>query len=147
MGSLACPNCGAAIAASDVNVASDVMFCRSCSQAHALSSVVADHAANDPARPTVDVNQPPSGAWFRDEGHQFRVGATTRSFLALFLVPFMLVWSGGSLGGIYGSQVASGQFNLLLSLFGIPFLLGSIFLVSMVLMTICGHVEVRIRGD
>lgn len=51
----------------------------------------------------------------------FEISATTESPIAFFLVPFMLVWSGGSLGGIYGTQIANGHFNLFLSLFGIPF--------------------------
>ena len=50
------------------------------------------------------------------------LGATTRSPIAFFLVPFMCVWSGGSLGGVYGSQVLNGEFDLGISLFGIPFI-------------------------
>jgi hypothetical protein len=52
-----------------------------------------------------------------------------------------------SLGGIYGMQIISGHFSLLISLFGIPFLLGSILFWSFALMAICGKVEVTVRGD
>ena len=38
----------------------------------------------------------------------------------------MLIWSGGSLGGIYGTQIANQEFSLLQSLFGIPFIIGTI---------------------
>jgi hypothetical protein len=58
----------------------------------------------------------------------------------------MCVWSGGSLGGIYGTQIMKGEFSLLMSLFGIPFLLGSVLFWSLALMAICGKVEVTL-GD
>lgn len=74
-------------------------------------------------------------------------GATTRSPTALFLVPFMCVWSGFSLGGIYGTQIAKGEFNLGTSLFGIPFVLGSLLFWSFALMAIWGKVEVRVRDQ
>ena len=59
----------------------------------------------------------------------------------------MCVWSGLSLGGIYGTQIRSGTFNLALSLFGIPFVLFSVLFWSFALMAICGKVEVRLRGS
>ncbi len=62
------------------------------------------------------------------------------------LVPFVAIWSGISIGGIYGSQVAQGKFNLLQSLFGLPFLLGTLFLVPLTLMMIFGKVTVQVIG-
>jgi hypothetical protein len=62
------------------------------------------------------------------------------------LVPFTCVWAGGSLGGIYGIQIANGTFNLLFSLFGLPFLVGSIFLIGTTIMTVCGKVELRLQS-
>jgi hypothetical protein len=72
------------------------------------------------------------------------VGATTRSPAAFFIVPFMCVWSGFSLGGIYVTQIISGKFDLVSSLFGIPFLIGTIIFGTLALMTVCGKVEVTI---
>ena len=57
---------------------------------------------------------------------------------ALFLIPFTCVWAGGSLAGIYGSQIVKHAFDLKLSLFGIPFVIGSIFLVSACLFALFG---------
>jgi hypothetical protein len=91
-----------------------------------------------------DINAPPRGAWFDPTVTGWTLGATTRSPMAFFLVPFMCVWSGGSLGGIYGSQIFTGEFNLLLSLFGIPFLLGTVLLGSLAVMTVCGKVNVQV---
>jgi hypothetical protein len=70
------------------------------------------------------------------------IGATTRSPIAFFLVPFMLVWSGGSLGGIYGTQILVGEFDMFKSLFGIPFSLGYLIFWSLAIMTIWAKVEV-----
>ena len=75
---------------------------------------------------------------------EIKLGATLRSPIAFFLVPFMLIWSGGSLGGIYGTQIAKQQFSLLQSLFGIPFLLGTLFFGFITLMMTFGKVELSI---
>jgi hypothetical protein len=88
----------------------------------------------------------PRGAWDIDNGVERCIGATTRSWLALFLVPFMCVWSGFSIGGIYGSQLVSGKFNPAMSAFGIPFVLGTLLFGSIAAMSVCGKVEVRLRG-
>lgn len=44
-------------------------------------------------------------------------------------------------------QIASGKFSLALSLFGIPFVLGSIALWSAVAMAIAGRTEVQLQGE
>jgi hypothetical protein len=67
--------------------------------------------------------------------------------MALFIVPFTCVWSGGSMFGIYGTQIIKGHFNLFSSLFGIPFFLGSCFLVSLCAMMVFGKVTLAVHGD
>lgn len=136
-----CPQCGKPIPTQDLNVASDIALCRLCGQTHVLSELV--RAKSDDAS-RVDIAHPPPGAWCRTTEHGREIGATTRSPIAFFLVPFFLVWSGGSLGGIYGTQIASGHFNLITSLFGIPFILGTVFLCAMTLMGIGGKVTVTL---
>src|SRR5688500_1360755 len=92
---LSCPECRQDISLDDVNVANDLALCRRCSKDFGYAQVLAEKEA-----PTVDLNRPPAGAWFHRAHRGFEVGATTRSAAALFLVPFMMVWSGFSLGGI-----------------------------------------------
>ncbi|MCF3651142.1 hypothetical protein [Synoicihabitans lomoniglobus] len=135
-----CPSCGNALPLSDVDIAQDVALCRKCGHLSKASALV-DHTFDVTA-----LRNPPAGAWMRPTMNGVAIGATTRSAAAFFLVPFMLVWSGGSLGGIYGTQIRSGEFNLVLSLFGIPFVLGSILFWGIALMAIWGKVEVRLRG-
>ncbi|HEX2750194.1 MAG TPA: hypothetical protein VHM91_19460, partial [Verrucomicrobiales bacterium] len=51
---------------------------------------------------------------------------------------------GFSMAGLYGSQIAKGKFEWFPSLFGLPFLVGSIFLVSLCLLTVAGTTIVRV---
>jgi hypothetical protein len=135
-----CPGCNARVPAGNLNVATDVGVCPGCDEAFAISEVV----TGDPEVAGFESKDAPGGSWFRSTMNGWEVGASTRSPVAFFLVPFMCVWSGGSLGGIYGSQLAKGEFNLGISLFGIPFLLGSLLFGSIALMTVCGKVVVSV---
>lgn len=137
-----CPKCRDEIPVEDFNVSSDLARCRPCKHSHKLSRLIEEQR-----KASMDPDHPPKGAWFRQSMDGFEVGVTTRSASAFFLVPFMCVWSGGSLGGIYGSQIAEGEFNLAASLFGIPFLLGTLLFGSIALMAACGKITVRVRGN
>jgi hypothetical protein len=140
---ITCPKCRSLIPAGRCNVAADVAVCDRCNEMFAMSALVsAGQVADD-----FDLYDAPRGAWCAEAGSGWQLGATTRSAGACCLVPFMCAWSGGSIGGIYGSQVVNGEFNLLLSLFGIPFLLGTLMLGGLTLMTICGTVHVTLEDD
>lgn len=90
------------------------------------------------------ISNPPKGTWYERGIHETVFGASTRSPIAIFLIPFMCAWSGLSLGGIHGSQIKKGEFDLTMSLFGLPFLIGTIILGSVVLMSLFGKVEVTL---
>jgi hypothetical protein len=67
--------------------------------------------------------------------------------VAFFLVPFTGLWSGFSLWGIYGSQWTSGKFDPVMSLAGLPFLIGTIFLLGMIVFLLFGSWRVHLdRG-
>jgi len=134
-----CPKCKRPVPPEQVNMGTDLAFCPQCNEGFKISEILDEDSFNEHV-----LRNPPKGAWFRREREHAVVGATTRSPTAFFLVPFALVWAGGSMGGIYGSQIIVGKFNPFLSLFGLPFLAGSIFLVSMMFMTVFGKTEVRI---
>ncbi len=140
---IVCPKCRAEIPLEDVNVATDLALCRQCGQTWSYAELI-----NDSKSPDFDSRTPPSGAWFREmPPGGFTVGVSTRSPVAFFLVPFMCVWSGFSLGGIYGTQFHKGQFNFGMSLFGIPFILGTLLFGSIAVMSVCGKVTVTVEGD
>ena len=134
-----CPRCRNVLGGDDLNAATDIARCSACDEVYRLSALVQATESGP-----FDPNDAPRGAWFRTELDGFSVGATTRHPIAFFLVPFMCVWSGFSLGGIYGTQFANGQFNLLMSLFGIPFVLGTVVLGAGALMAVCGKVVVQV---
>jgi hypothetical protein len=139
---ITCPECHSEIPLDDVNVATDIALCRRCGESKSFSELQAEDEL-----PDVDTTQPPSGAWARSQGNEFEAGATTRSAMGFFLVPFAMVWSGFSLGGLYGTQIVHGKFDLAHSLFGIPFLVGSLVLIPLALMAVLGKVVVRGSGD
>jgi len=127
----------------DVNVAKDLALCRQCGQTWSYADLIDDGKVAN-----FIPSEPPKGAWYLETGpRSFEIGATTRSSLAIFLVPFMCVWSGGSLGGIYGTQIAKRHFELGISLFGIPFLLGTLLFGSVAMMSLCGKVIVKVDDD
>ena len=97
-------------------------------------------------RNIVPVMTPPKGVDLVETMDGFRLTLSTRSCIAIFLVPFTLVWAGGSLGGIYGTQIAKGEFNWMMSLFGLPFLLGSVALIGLTVMSVCGRTIVELAG-
>ena len=136
----ACPTCSAMFPIADINIAENIALCRKCGKVSKVSELV-DQSYNPDL-----LRQPPKGAWMTPSMNGVSIGASTRSAIAFFLVPFMLVWSGGALGGIYGTQIMKGEFNLMMSLFGLPFLAGSVLFWAITLMAIAGKVEVTIRG-
>ena len=135
-----CPACKQAIPADSINVAKDVAMCPACNEAFALSELVAEGHETD-----VELTEPPGGTWFRTEANGWELGGTTRHPIAFFLVPFMCVWSGFSLGGIHGSQIVQSKFNLVMSLFGLPFVAGTLLFGSIMLMTIVSKVTIRVE--
>ncbi len=133
-----CPKCNSVIENDKINIQTDIAQCTSCNEVFKISESL------NVVDEKFDINDPPAGAWIKNDYDVVIIGATTKSPIAFFLVPFMLVWSGGSLGGIYGYQIMSGEFNLFMSLFGIPFILGSILFWSLALMAIWGKVEMTL---
>jgi len=138
-----CPKCRTEIPLVDVNVSTDIALCRRCGTTYSFAELQLNHEETA----GVDLARPPRGAWLRRQANEFEVGAICRSWGAIFIVPFTLVWAGGSLSGIYGTQIIHGKFDWFQSLFGIPFLLGSVVLVTVSLMMTLGKVVVRASGD
>lgn len=141
-----CPRCQALIPAENLSVQNDVAVCQQCAEMVSLSSLIAgaDPIGNE-IPSSFRISRVPSGAWYNDTPTGFRVGATTRCIpLLLFLVPFTVVWAGGSMGGIYGTQIVQGKFIPLLCLFGLPFVAGSVMLLGVTLMTLAGKIVVEV---
>ncbi len=85
-----CPHCKQTVANADVNVASDVAFCRICNVAHKLSDLVHGLALGD-----VDLTRPPQGTWHSQMGMSTVIGATHRSIgMAIGTLAISLFWNG-----------------------------------------------------
>jgi hypothetical protein len=130
-----CPFCHSAIGVDDVNVATDIAMCRSCGKTSAFS-LISGMAEVSPDL----VNNPPR--WTRLE--MGPMGGTMVVYrrvspILLFLVPFTALWSGGSMYGIYIRQFIDGKFDLARSLFGIPFLIGTVVLLSAIMYLLTGR--------
>ena len=139
-----CPDCGLPIQAADLAPAQGVAVCRFCEKPFPLEACQAAVPFAD--RNIVPVMTPPKGVDLVETMDGFRLTLSTRSCIAIFLVPFTLVWAGGSLGGIYGTQIAKGEFNWMMSLFGLPFLVGSVALIGLTVMSVAGRTIVELAG-
>lgn len=139
-----CPECGLPIEVADLAPAQGVAVCRFCEKPHPLAACQA--AVPYEQRNIVPELAVPKGVRLEETMDGFRLTLSTRSCIAVFLVPFTLFWAGGSLGGIYGTQIAKGEFSLVMSLFGIPFLAGSVILIALTVMTVWGRCVVELAG-
>ena len=86
-----CSKCGKAIPSEDVNVANDVAYCRTCNLSHKLSTLTQGTELDA----GIDLNNPPAGAWFTNDGTGPLIGATHRSLgTAIGALAFGLFWNG-----------------------------------------------------
>ena len=130
-----CPECGANVPLADINVASDVALCRVCGTRSRIAELRenGDEASDYkvlscPAPKHVTVIHDPN-----DPSGKVELRYRRFNPVVLFLIPFTCVWSGMSIGGIYGSQIVKHAIDWKLSLFGIPFLIGTVVLVGVIL--------------
>ena len=139
-----CPECGLPIEVADLAPAQGVAVCRFCEKPYPFAAC--QQAVPYEQRNIVPEQVLPKGVTLAETMDGFRLTLSTRSCVAFFLVPFTMFWAGGSVGGIYGMQIAKGEFNLWISLFGLPFLVGSIFLIAITVMTVAGRCVVELAG-
>lgn len=123
-----CRHCGATIDLADTNVATDIALCRACGKSMPFSSI-----AEESELAVVDLSSPPKGV--RVASDLIRgIDITYRKLspVLFFLIPFTALWSGISMAGIYGQQIVKGKFDPQLSLVGLPFLAGTVALLSVI---------------
>lgn len=92
-----------------------------------------------------ELARPPKGVRLeRGFGDTLTIVCTPRRGTLIALIPFTLFWSGFSLAAIYGSQLANGQFDWQMSLFGLPFLLGSLGLLGAIAYHLFGRTAITL---
>jgi hypothetical protein len=135
-----CPNCGKELPLADINMAQDMALCRACGFSGSFLG-----ASSVPQMTDEEMARPPKRVSLRREfGDALTIECRPKRASLLFLIPFTLFWSGISMGGIYGTQIAHGQLDWKLSLFGLPFLIGTIVLVTVILYQIFGKTTVTL---
>ncbi len=136
-----CPLCQSVISLDDVNVATDLALCRSCGNTSSFSVVSGsseislDALAHPPNCVTIE----------RDFSGATVITYRKLSPVLLFLIPFTAFWAGLSMWGIYGSQFRKGEFDLSQSLFGLPFLFGTVVLLSIITFLLAGRWRITLK--
>ena len=135
-----CPLCHAGIALDDVNVATDIALGRACGKTSSFADVigVAEIPSSMPQQPPKYVQMS------KNQQDGTVITYKKLSAILLFLLPFTAIWSGGSMWGIYGTQISSGTFDLGRSLFGLPFLIGTIIFVSVIIVLLFGSWKITL---
>ena len=134
-----CPRCSNLLAPDDINVAADTALCRKCGSAFSFSELL--HYARE-----FNTVEPPSGVSYEEAPGGFIVSATTRSWAALFFVPFVL-WFVLVLRGPFEELIREAEFNQTHFLFIIPFVIGALGMLVSTLMWTIGVVKLRRDGD
>ena len=161
-----CSRCGKAIPSEDINVANDVAYCRACNVSHQLSALTQGTELDS----GVDLNNPPSGAWHRNDGAALVIGASHRSIgTAIGALAFGLFWNGivsvfvlvaisGTLRNlgitpphwfpapVMNDSPMSVGMTIFLWTFLTPFILVGLFMVGAFFSSLFGRTEVRMSA-
>jgi hypothetical protein len=139
-----CPHCHAKIPMEDVNVATDIALCRACGRTTSFSAI------SGSGEISLDcLNNPPRCIRVEDGFSGDKTIVYHRMSPALlFLIPFTALWSGGSMYGIYWSQIRDGKFDPGQLLFGLPFAFGTVVLLAIIAYLMFGKWVIRLdRGE
>ncbi len=138
-----CPECHQPISLEDIQPAANLAICRSCNLTHRLSGIVAGSELDD-----VSLDQKPRRLTIQNEMDGLRIVYKHIPGMFWFMLPFTCVWSGGSMWGIYLEPIFVDGKTLETStlLMGLPFVMGSIVLIGVLLCMSCGQRVVRIRS-
>jgi hypothetical protein len=162
-----CPTCRKTILSDDVNVAKDIIYCRSCNLAHSLSALLeANKIANG-----VNFDHPPPGVRYDHASGQFTVSATHRSLgMAAGMLAAALFWNGivsifvliaiaGTLNNMgvtlptwfpapdmNGSPMSTGM-TIFLWLFLTPFIVIGISMIGTFFLSVGGRTEVKVDAQ
>jgi hypothetical protein len=165
-GPATCPRCKNVIRPDDINVTTDIAFCRVCNVPHQFSDLV----SNTKLEEGVDFQRPPAGAWYHSSPLETIIGATHRSLgAALGLLMFSLFWNGivsifvvialsGTLANLgvtlphwfpapkmNGGAMSIGM-TIFLWLFLTPFIAVGLGMLAAFFSTLAGRTEIRLRA-
>jgi hypothetical protein len=159
-----CPTCSKAIPGNDVNIAKDIIYCRSCNLAHSLSALLQSSELTT----GINFNHPPPGVRYDHAGGHFTVSVSHRSLgMAAGTLAVALFWNGivsifvliaiaGTLKNMgvtlptwfpapdmNGSPMSTGM-TLFLWLFLTPFIVIGASMIGAFFLSIGGRTEVKV---
>lgn len=124
----------------DVNVAADMAMCRACGYSgpflkrETVPEISDEEMARPPKRITLR----------REFGDALSILIRPKRWVLVFLIPFTALWSGVSMTGIYIAPLLGGNFDWKMGLFGLPFLLGTVVLVTTILFYLVGRTVITL---
>ncbi len=136
-----CPNCRSRIATEDINVSKDIALCRVCGSS--FSFLLLERAC-----PVSDFSEMECPRHIRiEEDFGQKVIVYRRIWPVVWvLIPFVFFWSGLSMWGLYIQPLMQDPIDWGRMLFGIPFLLGTIMLIAMILFGLFGKVVITLEN-
>lgn len=141
-----CPSCRHEIEPAAIRDDAGLAACWECRRFWGVHELALASGELTPAY-VPDINNPPAGAYFKDDGMTQIVGARIRSPGGKFLLIFGSIWGGMFLFGMYGTQLLDGDFDLALTIIGLlPASITAVILYFGLLMTI-GKSEAVVRGS
>ena len=126
----------------DVNVAKDIALCRACGKTTSFAALQDSSKLAE-----VDLASPPRHVKdTQDAQYDLSLTYHRKSPILFFLIPFTLLWSGGSIGGIFIAPLMQGK-PLENALFGIPFLIGTVVLLGVIAFLLAGGWRIHVSGN
>lgn len=141
-----CPECGLPIVVANLALAQGIAVCRFCEELHPLpacqKAIPFEHRNH-----IIPQHDLPKGVQLEEMKDGFRLILSSRNWCNFFgIASFTIVWSGVLLGVIYGTQIASGEFNIMQTLFGLPVLGVTVLLVHLSIMSVVGQCVIEVAG-
>lgn len=137
-----CPACQSQIVEQNLNIQDDEAYCPSCNQVLQLSSFSNIGAVND-----FDVDLPPQGVSYSSDTGKVNISASTRSPLALFFVPFTVIWAGLSFNYVFGPQLLFAESGVVQFLLGVLIFFGMVVFGGLAAMMTAGRVQITISNN
>lgn len=143
---LTCPSCDTRLRFHKMDIDADEAVCSKCGERSSISEQLGHEA---PVRQTMvvpdsfDLRQAPSGVSFENEGLGWRITATIRSGIGYFLFLFAIIFGIAAVLIVLVPQINAGKFDLMESLFGIPFVGASLLMGTISLFLLFGETKVE----
>ena len=149
---LFCPNCNTLMSEENMNVNENICVCSTCNEVFRLSEIMDNDTVDKdvPDKNTVRkaedlLSHPPEGAWAKNnDTGQVIVGVSAHSKDAVVFIVFAFLFSGAS---FFGYSQISKTANIVFSLFMMPFIFVSFFLIKRALYSLFGRVEITFTED